>query len=141
MGQATADRLDLFAGFFIEGLLSLRASTEGAPRFLPRLYVELRTMTIDHFLSRALFLLVVFIPCFRELAGSLAQFATQMKLLLHNVKQAPPFGMKCLAIALNRTARLVTEWLEWRRPEITPLFATFIKGAPSMERPSRAPSN
>lgn len=50
-----------------------------------------------------------------------------LRLMIRRSK-TDPFGMGRLAFTSKRTARLVREWIEWRGPEIDPLFCGIYQG-------------
>ena len=52
-----------------------------------------------------------------------------LRVLIRRAKN-DPFGEGRLAFTSARTARLVTDWLAWRGPEIAPLFCPIYHGKP-----------
>ncbi len=52
-----------------------------------------------------------------------------LRVLVRRAK-ADPFGMGRLAFTSRRTARLVQQWLEWRGPDIEPLFCGIYQQKP-----------
>jgi len=44
--------------------------------------------------------------------------------------KADPFGQGRLAFSSRKTASRIADWLEWRGPDITPLFCPIYQGKP-----------